>query len=384
MKERRVIDLFCGCGGFSLGAHAAGFSSALAVDIDRDLTSSFKDNFPNAPLLIEDLSRIAPSSLLERAGMSVGEPDLVIGGPPCQGFSYMGKRNPDDKRNKLIKHFFRFISYSRPAFFVMENVPGLLSPEFAPVLRGELDKIEGMYHVAGPMLVDAADFGAATRRKRTLVIGSRRGENAFITESDIRHATLQPPSTVSDAIGDLPSLTSAITGEDGRAWADYAHPPDRNGIPEYARIARMAPPPGLGNDRIRANWENGSVSGFEPTRHTQEVLRRFESVPPGEREDVSKCPRLEWNSQCPTLRAGTGKDHGSYQAVRPIHPVEHRVISVREAARLQGFPDWFLFNPAKWHSFRMIGNSVSPRLAHRILSAIRNVIENPLQGGISA
>src|SRR5262249_15802093 len=112
------------------------------------------------------------------------------------------------------------------------------------------------------------------------------------------------------------------------------------------------------------------VSGFFGTKHTAEVIRRFSQVKPGTMDKISKFPRLEWDSLCPTLRAGTAPDRGSYQAARPIHPDRDRVITPREGARLQGFPDWFLFHPTKWHSFQQIGNSVSPLVAESVLEFV--------------
>lgn len=106
--------------------------------------------------------------------------------------------------------------------------------------------------------------------------------------------------------------------------------------------------------------------------HKADVVRRFATVMPGKMDTVGRHPRLAWDGQCPTLRAGTGADKGSRQAVRPLHPEEPRVITVREAARLQGFPDQHLFHPTIWHSFRMIGNSVSPILAEAVFRAIRD------------
>lgn len=116
---------------------------------------------------------------------------------------------------------------------------------------------------------------------------------------------------------------------------------------------------------------DGMFTGHRQTEHTAAVIRRFRDVAQGEVDAVGRHPRLAWNGQCPTLRAGTGNDKGSYQSVRPIHPTEHRVITVREAARMQGFPDWFKFHPTVWHSFRMIGNSVSPIIAHAIFSLLK-------------
>ncbi|MNG21187.1 Modification methylase AplI [compost metagenome] len=120
---------------------------------------------------------------------------------------------------------------------------------------------------------------------------------------------------------------------------------------------------------------HGEISGVINTKHTQPVIERFSETRPGETELVSRYPRLSWGGHCPTLRAGTGSDKGSFQAMRPIHPSEPRVITVREAARLQGFPDWFLFHPTIWHSFRMIGNSVSPLMSHHLMSIIAEKLE---------
>jgi DNA (cytosine-5)-methyltransferase 1 len=123
-------------------------------------------------------------------------------------------------------------------------------------------------------------------------------------------------------------------------------------------------------EAIRRLNEEGAVSGCLGTRHTPKVAARYDRLKPGQKDEISKTVRLKADGLCPTLRAGTAADKGSYQAVRPIHPTAARVITPREAARLQGFPDWFQFAPSKWHSFRQIGNSVSPFVAEAVLSVI--------------
>ena len=117
------------------------------------------------------------------------------------------------------------------------------------------------------------------------------------------------------------------------------------------------------------------MSGFQSTTHTDAVVKRFRSLAPGGVDRISKMKRLDPNGLCPTIRAGTGSDKGSYQSVRPIHPSADRVITTREAARLQGFPDWFQFHPTKWHSFRQIGNSVSPIVAEAALSVMYEIMD---------
>ena len=131
-------------------------------------------------------------------------------------------------------------------------------------------------------------------------------------------------------------------------------------------------PTGVGDaEAITRLQEKNEVSGCLGTRHAKRLIDRYSEIKPGETDPISKSRRLKSDGFCPTLRAGTGSDKGSFQAVRPLHPTENRVITPREAARLQGFPDWFQFHPTKWHSFRQIGNSVSPILAEHILSVIK-------------
>ncbi len=362
----KIVDIFSGAGGFSLGARMADFKTVLAVDIDSDITFSFSQNFPLTPLLLKDISKLDPAEILREAGLRKGEIDGVIGGPPCQGFSFIGKRNPSDERNQLVSDFFRTVKEIRPKFFILENVPGILSTFGREILNSGIGLISGDYEVLGPSILNAAEYGAATVRKRAFVLGYRTECCDSVTKTDLEEAR-RLPATVRDAIGDLPKLNLGRKDETGQYWAYYPKTGRSDGIAEYARTARQKPPEDLSNERIKAAHAEGRISGFQPTRHTSEVVKRFAEVFPDEMDRISKCPRLAWDSPCGTLRAGTGKDRGSYQSIRPIHPKENRVVSVREAARIQGFPDWFQFHPTKWHSFRMIGNSVSPYVAKAIL-----------------
>jgi DNA (cytosine-5)-methyltransferase 1 len=153
-------------------------------------------------------------------------------------------------------------------------------------------------------------------------------------------------------------------------WRKYSREPESGARGQYALVARLAPTHSLGEKAAIEQLKKGKVSGFTETKHSAEVLQRFAKIEQGKTEGISRCPRLSWDKPCTTLRAGTGKERGKYQSIRPIHPKSHRVITVREAARLQGFPDWFQFHETKWHSFRMIGNSVSPKLSQALLTTI--------------
>jgi len=355
-RDMVLVDLFSGCGGFSLGAHQAGFRVATAYDIDPILASSYPFNFPDTQLMLKDISKLDGNAVLTAAG---GRIDGIFGGPPCQGFSDIGRRAPDDPRRQLLGHFFRIVRQVQPAFFVMENVRGLAYSDARGVLDEALYLVEDDYAILGPHIWDASQFGAATKRSRLFVIGIHKDHGDALDLEDVV-AQERNPVTVRAAIGDLEGAVEL--GDEGGfdVWriAKSGRPSD------YARSLRS---------------QDGIFTGQRATEHTSEVVRRFRKIPEGGVDSVGRHPRLAWMGQCPTLRAGTGSDRGSYQSVRPIHPDEPRVITVREAARLQGFPDAHRFHPTVWHSFRMIGNSVSPVMSRAIFSALKTKFENRLQ-----
>ncbi|ACL61788.1 DNA cytosine methyltransferase [Methylobacterium nodulans] len=345
-----LIDLFCGCGGLSLGARSAGLKVTLSVDNDPILTSSYTFNHPQSRLILADVADLSGRYLRRAAG---GYIDGIVGGPPCQGFSEIGVASPDDPRRLLLWHFFRLVAEVRPKFFLMENVRGLAFEKNRPELDAALQLVAGRYTILGPLKLDAASFGAATSRPRVFVIGFDRSCVDSFTADDLQEWR-RPAATVQEAIADLQGATEEGVDSDGLDWWRYGS----DVAPSlYARRLR-------GTRRL--------FSGHRRIPHAPAIAARFAAVPQGGRDAVGRHARLDWNKQCPTIRAGTGPDRGSFQAVRPLHPAEPRVITVREAARLQGFPDRFVFHPTAWHSFRMIGNSVSPIIAERIFKAIRS------------
>ncbi len=369
----RLGDLFCGAGGFSLGAHLAGFHTSFAVDCDTDLTSSFSTNFPSAKLLIKDLSLVSPEKLLAEVGIKPKELAGIIGGPPCQGFSIMGHRDADDPRNNLLAKYFDFVAYASPAFFVMENVPNIMSEQYSSIVDAGLAKVKGKYKILGPLLIDASLYGAATKRVRAVVIGYDPKRMKSLTEADIRAIETDTLTTVHHAIHDLPDPQD---DEDGDGWHSYLAEPKTGVDGDYARRARAVPPIGLS---VNTNRDKAGrvVSGLQNTIHAEHIVKRMDALLPGGIDKTSKAKKLTWAAPCIVLRAGTGKERGSHQAVRPIHPAKSRVITIREAARIQGFPDWFQFHETKWHSFRMIGNSVSPYVSYGLLSLLKSRLIKP-------
>lgn len=368
----KIIDLFCGCGGFTLGAYQAGFISSLALDKDRDLLSAYKRNFQLGLARQRDIDTVTARSLLNLSKDL--RPIGVIGGPPCQGFSVIGRQCAGDERNTLVGKFLSLAVSLRPAFFVMENVPGILAKQHRVALELALENITPPYDFVGPIILNAADYGAATNRKRVLIIGFDRNRMHSITEADLLEAQISArPISVSEAIRDLPSPGPPDRKSNGYGWYKT---PKAVRLTEYAKKMRAPPPDCMLPLYARGLYEGGFITGLESTVHTPKIIERFAGTEPGKEEKVSRYYRLSWDRPAPTLRAGTGPDRGSYQAARPIHPDEPRVITVREAARLQGFPDWFLFHPAKWHSHRMIGNSVSPIFAEAIMKVIASKLDS--------
>lgn len=317
-----------------------------------------------------DLATCKPEAILATCNAEPGSITGVIGGPPCQGFSVIGQRRKHDPRNRLVGHFFRHVAAIRPAFFIMENVPGILEDGYRQTLRRGIDKVTNRYTIVGPTEFDAWDLGAATRRVRAIVVGFDSKRVNTFTTNDLQSLKISPSNrrTVYHAIHDLPKPGADL-------WATYERKPDDGDKGAYARDARVLPPHGLGQSEAIQQLKAGRVSGITETRHTFETVKRFAATAQGAREAISRCPRLSWDEPCKTLRAGTGKDKGSYQSIRPIHPEQPRVITVREAARLQGFPDWFRFHDTKWHSFRMIGNSVSPKLSEALLRFMASLLK---------
>lgn len=364
----KIIDLFAGAGGLSLGAARAGFEVAAAVELDPFAVGTHTKNFPSTAHVSQDVGALSGRRLLELAGLRTGELQGIIGGPPCQGFSSMGRRQIEDTRNDLFGHFFRLVAETNPAFFLAENVPGILDPKYDAIRQAAFARIPRRYVTLPPIKVNASRYGVPTTRTRIFFFGydPRRFRNDF-SPDDFGPAEDVEEMCVGPALAGLPARIDCRWQTEEQGWKEAEV------LGEGAFFERVANsvPAGVGDPlSLEKCLDRGLVSGCMGTRHTEEVKRRFKALKHGEVDATSKAIRLDPTGFCPTLRAGTGKDKGSYQAVRPIHFDRPRVITPREAARLQGFPDWFVFHSTKWHSFRQIGNSVSPIVAEAILSAV--------------
>jgi DNA (cytosine-5)-methyltransferase 1 len=369
-RRPTVIDLFAGVGGLSLGAMRAGFKLALAVENDPHASKAHQTNFPKVKHSEADVSTLGGAALLKAAGLEAGDLDGLIGGPPCQGFSTIGTRNVGDPRNSLFRKFHELVAQTRPKFFVAENVLGILDAQYDEIRKQAFALVSDDYVLIPPMRFKASDYGAPTSRERVFFVGYRGDALRPLTPANFEAQKVKTPTLVREALAGLPSIRSDWQ-EESQGWR-WVQPLSKT---RYGQRIVGCIPGGIGDcEALRRYREQGEVSGCLGTVHTDAVRERFASVKPGETDAISRAPRLDPDGLCPTLRAGTASDRGSYQAVRPIHPTMPRVNTPREAARLQGFPDWFRFAPSKWHSFRQIGNSVSPFVAEAVLSLIKKTL----------
>jgi DNA (cytosine-5)-methyltransferase 1 len=318
------ISLFSGGGGLDLGAHFAGFKSALVSDIVSTYTETIKHNLPHVHVYNDDAIDLTPDKVRELSGVRE-DIDLIIAGPPCQSFSIMGKRQSlDDPRGKLTIKYFELISGLKPKAFIFENVSGLTTvnkgEDFVNLL-GYIQETTG-YTIYREVL-NAVNYGIPQYRERLVIVGFR---------PDINSSKFEYPSKAS---GDL-------TDE----------------LPEKVP------------SRMAFEMVDG-LPNQKPRIHTDAVVERFLAVPHGGRDKGSYCDRID-----PDLPSGTVLVGSSSGGARPhIHPDLPRVLTVREAARLQSFPDWYEFCGTSTAQYRQVGNAVPPLMAYELLSNIRRVLE---------
>lgn len=365
-RRPKLIDLFAGVGGLSLGAARAGFDVALAVERDVRISATHKKNFPGTKHATADIGTLSGGDLLKLANLKAPEIAGIVGGPPCQGFSSMGKKDAGDNRNRLFVKFFELVKEIMPSFFLAENVPGIQYDAYTKLREEALSHVS-RYEIVGPLTVSASDYGAPTSRTRVIYFGYLPELLPTFSADDFRPPTDVKKVTVKEALRGMPKRIKRTWLTDALAWRMVRV---IDGGSFWDRVWGMVPP-GVGDSEtmLRLSRER-RVSGFIATLHSRRLVQRYDALEPGEKDPATKSVRLIASGLCPTLRAGTTREHGAFQAVRPIHPTEARVITPREASRLQGFPDWFRFDETKWHAFRQIGNSVSPVVAECLLKPV--------------
>lgn len=353
------IDLFAGAGGLSLGFEQAGFDVVAAVEIDPVHCAAHEFNFPNCATICRDVSKVSGNEIRAAAGIGKREVDVVFGGAPCQGFSLIGQRALDDPRNSLVKHYVRIVREIAPKYVVFENVKGLTLGKHKRFLDELIRSLGRDYDILLPYRVlNAAEHGVPQDRRRLFLIGARKGlKLPAYPESSKRISCAEALSDIPDA-EQFPELVW-----DDSAEADFRTPS------AYARMLRETgnKPTHFG---YRRRYDPHILTSSMRADHSRLSRQRFAATEQGQTEPISRFHKLDPHGVCNTLRAGTNTDRGAFTSPRPIHYLYARCITVREAARLHSYPDWFRFHVTKWHGFRQIGNSVPPMLARAVAGEI--------------
>lgn len=364
MQEHRRpigIDLFAGAGGLSLGFERAGFDVVAAVELDPIHCATHAYNFPHCKTICRDVADLSGSEIRRQAGIGDQDVDALFGGAPCQGFSLIGKRALDDPRNALVYHFVRLVAEINPAYFVFENVRGLTIGKHRKFLGEIISAFENIgYNIVLPYeVLNARDYGVPQDRRRLFLMGGRPDMTLPVYPEPCDREV-----TVSEAIGDLPEADSFDELKD----SDWVEAKFRSPSAYVRKLNSLDKD--VEDYSYKRSFDPRILTASLRTNHTERSRQRFAEAKNGAAEPISRFFKLDPDSVCNTLRAGTASDRGAFTSPRPIHPYSPRCITNREAARLHSYPDWFRFHTTKWHGFRQIGNSVPPLLAQAVSAEI--------------
>lgn len=363
----KVIDLFAGCGGLSLGFIQSGYTISKAVEFDKQIAQSYQHNHEHTLVFNKDIRDIDNEEHFMH-----GEADIIIGGPPCQGFSMAGARNRkgfiDDERNYLFKHYFNIVNLVKPKVFIMENVKGLLSMQDGEIFR-QIKEIfankelqGGDYYSLYPIVTNSSDFGVPQKRERIIIIGVRNKEidlDKYLTQARIKILQEKPTFfnkvTLGEALSNLPLPTA-----DGKVELQPC-------VSAYQE------------------WINNDVTvttNHIETKHSAKALERIKQIAVGQNfthlDEVinsvhsGSYGRLDYDGLAPTIV--TRFDTPS--AGRFIHPEFDRTITPREAARIQGFPDSFEFIGSKTSICKQIGNAVPIKVAYFYAQVLKEILQD--------
>lgn len=360
-----------------MGFEQAGFDVIAAVELDPIHANVHHFNFPTTSTLAHSVVGLEAHSILQRYNIANGKAgvDVVCGGAPCQGFSLIGQRMLDDPRNQLVRQFVRLVVDLDAKYFVFENVKGLTVGKHCKFLRLLISEFqERGYDVTQPWRVlNAKNYGVPQHRERLFLLGAKAGlplpeYPAVLTDNEpdlLPSRSTRPVPTCRDALDDIPNnerFEELLTVDSVRVenWSPKS---------EFAKEMHCATED-CWHYGYRRDWDGTLLTSSMRTAHTDISRRRFRETPHGQVETISRFFKLAPDGQSNTLRAGTDSARGAFTSPRPIHYKYARCISVREMARLHGYPDWFRFHVTKWHGARQIGNSVPPPLARAIASSV--------------
>lgn len=363
----------------SLGFEQAGFDIAAAVEIDPIHCAVHKFNFPSSAVIPRSVVGLSGEEIRKLAGIGGRAVDCVFGGPPCQGFSLIGHRALEDPRNSLVLEFVRIVVELGARAFVFENVKGLTIGRQKEFLRELVVAFnDAGYDVRVPWhVLDAAYYGVPQHRERLILLGARKGTRVpdypvpGTNPADARKRIPGLPAgpTCDDAIGDLPDADEF----DALIESDAVPASLRASSSSYSAELRCQAKEHWHTGYVRV-WNNQVLTSSARTTHTPISQRRFRETEPGDVEPISRFFKLAPEGLSNTLRAGTDGARGAFTSPRPIHYGHSRCITVREMARLHGYPDWFRFHATKWHGARQIGNSVPPPLGRAIAMEVMKAL----------
>lgn len=372
----KMIDLFCGCGGLSLGLEQAGFSLIFASDIDPVCTSTFlyNRNLPEDRMFVGDIADLNIN--YENYHSLFEDVDLVCGGPPCQGFSMANRqRLIDDPRNSLYKEYLVFLSKVRPKFFIMENVKGMLNK--IEEINDDIKRILGEDYNVSYAVLNARNFGVPQNRERLILIGNRIGiDSKKIIENIIAKGEGIPSFTLYDAIGDLPELkpnrirnnSKAENKDVGYFKIKYEY----KKTPFYSFINENRNAEFLYNHKNRYNNDRDIEIFRRLPQGANSLHPSIEDIMPYKNRNgifKDKYFKLRYDDVCKTITSHMKFDCNMY-----IHPTQARGLSPREAARIQTFPDDFVFCGPQNSWYKQIGNAVPVKLAEVIGEAVKEYL----------
>ncbi len=365
----KIVDLFSGAGGLSHGFRKAGFKVLAGIDKEEDFIKSFEHSHPESTGIVADLAEKQAAELLEEEGITAEDVDLVVGGPPCKGFSTVGDREQSDDRNKLVREFAHALDALEPEMFLMENVTGLTSmeDEHGNKVIDELEKLFERYgYSIQHEILKASHYGVPQHRKRLFMIGMKEEKDFSFPEKThgskesigTYSGDLKQQLTVEDAISDLPSLDA------GEEATEYIEEPET----DY-------------QERLRNGQEE--LLNHKTPNHSDKVLERLRNVPQGgNHKDLPD--ELQLNSGYPNIygrldpKKPADTITGNFGTVSApgkfINPWDDRALTVREGARLQSFPDDYRFFGSQSRQYKQVGHAVPPLLAEKIAEKMEEVI----------
>ncbi|MFA6533617.1 MAG: DNA cytosine methyltransferase [Patescibacteria group bacterium] len=363
-KKLKIIDLFCGVGGLSYGfAHNSNFEIVAANEILPNMAKAYSLNHPTVKVYIDDIKKFNAKKIENDLGIKPNEIDIIIGGPPCQAYSTVGKRLINDPRGKLFQEYYRVLKEFNPKFFLFENVRGLLSMQNGELLETIILLFKSLGYKVQSQVLNAADYGAPQIRERIVIIGSKlktnfvypQPTNYNLKESrSLFQKNLKPYLTLEEAISDLPFIK---TGEES---FNYASAP-KNSFQRFMR--QNAPKKIMDQNAPKNNAKLVKMMELLPDGGTPEDLP--ENLRPTSGFKNTYC-RLWWKRPAPTITRNLSTPSSS----RCIHPKAARPLTTREGARIQCFPDSYQFYGSRSDRNLQIGNAVPTVLSNVLATAI--------------